>query len=254
MVAGEVIEHLDDCGPFLDGLHVLVAPSGMLAVTTPNGAGLDERARLARNLEVNHPDHVVSFTSHTLDTMLRRHGWEPIEHAVFVYEVKTEADGTARPNAHERRTRRPGGRALLARSVGPTSRADWSSSPAPSQNDGGGPVLRRLGLVAVGAAAWRIWYILGPVQDRVRWPTLSDEWFYHRQAELLADGHGFANPFLLFTQHRYEPTAFHPPLYTVFLSLPAKLGFTTHIENRSPPRCSARSPSCSSASSAADRR
>jgi hypothetical protein len=28
--------------------------------------------------------------------MLRRHGWEPIEHAVFVYEVKTRADGTAR--------------------------------------------------------------------------------------------------------------------------------------------------------------
>ena len=90
----------------------------------------------------------------------------------------------------------------------------------------------RLGLVAVGAAAWRIWYILGPVRDRVRWPALSDEWFYHRQAELFADGHGFANPFLLFVQHRYEPTAFHPPLYTVFLSLPAKLGFTTHIENR----------------------
>ena len=45
---------------------------------------------------MNHPDHVVSFTSHTLDTMLRRHGWEPVEHAVFVYEVKTRADGTVR--------------------------------------------------------------------------------------------------------------------------------------------------------------
>ena len=39
VVAGEVIEHLDDCGPFLDGLHALVGPGGLLAVTTPNGAG-----------------------------------------------------------------------------------------------------------------------------------------------------------------------------------------------------------------------
>ena len=96
VVAGEVIEHLDDCGPFLDGLHALVAPSGMLAVTTPNGASLTNALAALVNLEVNHPDHVVSFTSHTLDTMLRRHGWEPVEHAVFVYEVKTRADGTVR--------------------------------------------------------------------------------------------------------------------------------------------------------------
>lgn len=90
----------------------------------------------------------------------------------------------------------------------------------------------RLGLVAVGAAAWRIWYILGPVRDRIHWPALSDEWFYHRQAQLFADGHGFTNPFLLYVQHRSAPTAFHPPLYTVFLAIPSKLGFTTQIENR----------------------
>ena len=30
VVAGEVIEHLDDRGPFLDGLHALVAPGGLL--------------------------------------------------------------------------------------------------------------------------------------------------------------------------------------------------------------------------------
>jgi Dolichyl-phosphate-mannose-protein mannosyltransferase len=90
----------------------------------------------------------------------------------------------------------------------------------------------QLGIVAVAAGAWRIWYILGPVRDRVRWPALSDEWFYHRQAELVADGHGFIEPFRLYIQHRSAPTAFHPPLYSAFLALPAKLGFTTQIENR----------------------
>ena len=45
VVAGEVIEHLDDPGSFLDGLHALVAPGGLLVVTTPNAAGLVNAAR-----------------------------------------------------------------------------------------------------------------------------------------------------------------------------------------------------------------
>ena len=96
VVAGEVIEHLDDCGPFLDGLHALVQPGGLLALSTPNGASLTNAVAALANLEVNHPDHVTSFTSHTLDTLLGRHGWIPVQHAVFTYQVKSQADGTLR--------------------------------------------------------------------------------------------------------------------------------------------------------------
>lgn len=96
VVAGEVIEHLDDCGPFLDGLHALVGRGGMLALSTPNGASLTNAVAALANLEVNHPDHVTSFTSHTLDTMLDRHGWRPVQHAVFTYRVKSKADDTLR--------------------------------------------------------------------------------------------------------------------------------------------------------------
>ena len=70
VVAGEVIEHLDDPGSFLDGLHALVAPGGLLVVTTPNASGLVNAAALLGNLEVNHPDHVALFTCTTLDAML----------------------------------------------------------------------------------------------------------------------------------------------------------------------------------------
>ena len=45
----------------------------MLAVTTPNGVSLTNALAALANLEVNHPDHVTSFTAHTLDAMLRRH-------------------------------------------------------------------------------------------------------------------------------------------------------------------------------------
>ncbi len=90
----------------------------------------------------------------------------------------------------------------------------------------------RLAIVGAAGLAWRFWYILGPVRDRIQWPVLSDEWFYNRQAQLFADGHWFTNPFLLYSQHRSAPTALHPPLYTVFLAIPSKLGFTTQIQNR----------------------
>jgi 2-polyprenyl-3-methyl-5-hydroxy-6-metoxy-1,4-benzoquinol methylase len=94
VVAGEVIEHLDDPGRFLDGLHSLVAPGGVLVVTTPNAAGLVNAVALLGNVEVNHPDHVALYSCRTLDTMLRRHGWEPIEHAVYLQQVKSAGTDT----------------------------------------------------------------------------------------------------------------------------------------------------------------
>ncbi|HEY7105554.1 MAG TPA: class I SAM-dependent methyltransferase [Acidimicrobiia bacterium] len=96
VVAGEVIEHLDDAGAFLDGLHALLAPGGTLAVTTPNATGLVNAFASLVNYEVNHPDHVVMYTCQTLDAMLERHDWEPTHHHVFVQSVKTKPDGTTR--------------------------------------------------------------------------------------------------------------------------------------------------------------
>ncbi|MEX1007242.1 MAG: methyltransferase domain-containing protein [Acidimicrobiia bacterium] len=99
VVAGEVIEHLDDIGSFLDALHMLVAADGIIAITTPNAAGLVNTFASLANYEVNHPDHVTMFTCHTLDAMLRRHRWDPVEHRVFVQQVKTRAGGSARSAA-----------------------------------------------------------------------------------------------------------------------------------------------------------
>ena len=59
VIAGEVIEHLDDPGGFLDGLHALLATDGVLIVTTPNASGLVNTFALLANYEVNHPDHVT---------------------------------------------------------------------------------------------------------------------------------------------------------------------------------------------------
>jgi polysaccharide deacetylase family protein (PEP-CTERM system associated) len=95
VIAGEVIEHLDDPGAFLDGVHELVAPGGRLVVTTPNAYGLlNVLASVARR-EVNHPDHVVMFTWRTLTNLAARHGWQVVDTHVYVPSVKGAAGAMA---------------------------------------------------------------------------------------------------------------------------------------------------------------
>lgn len=85
VVAGEVIEHIDRPGPFLDGLRHLCRPDGRLIVTTPNAYGLiNVAASVLGGIEINHPDHVVMFTWRTLTELARRHGWRVVETATYV--------------------------------------------------------------------------------------------------------------------------------------------------------------------------
>lgn len=93
VLAGEVIEHLDDPGSFLAGLHNLVAPGGEMIITTPNITGLYNTFAALANKEINHPDHVVMFTWRTLTAMAARHGWEPVETVTYVPPVKFEGEG-----------------------------------------------------------------------------------------------------------------------------------------------------------------
>jgi 4-amino-4-deoxy-L-arabinose transferase-like glycosyltransferase len=97
--------------------------------------------------------------------------------------------------------------------------------------------LTRLILITAGAAAWRVYYIVGPVLSRIPRLGIDDEFFYSAQARLVADGKGFLNPFGYFAPigsgaHRIFATAVHPPLYTVYLAIPAKLGLSTPAEQR----------------------
>ena len=97
--------------------------------------------------------------------------------------------------------------------------------------------LTRLGLVTVAAGIWRIWYVVAVADPRTPRLALSDETFYHQQARLVADGVGFVNPFGYYAPvgtpaHRVFETAVHPPAYTVFLAIPAKLGIDSVLSQR----------------------
>lgn len=89
LIAGEIIEHLDDSGSFLDGLHTLTDTGGCLVVTTPNASGLlNASAAALAGYEVNHPDHLTLYSCFTLTNLLARHGWEVTEVATYIPVLK----------------------------------------------------------------------------------------------------------------------------------------------------------------------
>jgi 4-amino-4-deoxy-L-arabinose transferase-like glycosyltransferase len=60
----------------------------------------------------------------------------------------------------------------------------------------------------------------------------GDDFFYHWQANALADGLGFLNPYTWKGLDRLEPSAAHPPLYSLYLSVWSWLGFDTPLAHR----------------------
>jgi 4-amino-4-deoxy-L-arabinose transferase-like glycosyltransferase len=62
---------------------------------------------------------------------------------------------------------------------------------------------------------------------------IGDWHFYHWQANLIADGHGFIEPYKwTFENHHSSPSAGHPPLYPLALSVVSVLGGQSELSHR----------------------
>ncbi|MDX6492160.1 MAG: hypothetical protein QOH02_95 [Gaiellaceae bacterium] len=83
VVAGEVIEHVDAAGPFLQALRTLVGGDGRLALTTPNAYRLLNFIAPLTGAEFVHPDHTAWHSPQTLRTLLERNGWDVEEIAYY---------------------------------------------------------------------------------------------------------------------------------------------------------------------------
>src|SRR5690606_1963384 len=82
--------------------------------------------------------------------------------------------------------------------------------------------------ICVVALGLRIGYVVGWKQvDEIG----GDAYYYHRSAQLLAEGEGFVHPFA-FDEGIRMPGADHPPAYTVVLALPSLLGFDTILSHQ----------------------
>jgi SAM-dependent methyltransferase len=75
VVAGELIEHLDQPGRFLEAIKVLIKPRGTLLITTPNALSMTNFLGGIMHREFVNPDHVSWSSWHTLRTLLGRHDW-----------------------------------------------------------------------------------------------------------------------------------------------------------------------------------
>lgn len=89
VVAGEILEHLDLPGAFLEALKVLIEPQGLLVLTTPNGISLTNFLGGLLGRELVNPDHVCWQSWHTAASLLGRHGW--LVQQVAYYELEAMA-------------------------------------------------------------------------------------------------------------------------------------------------------------------
>lgn len=95
VLAGELLEHLDRPGAFLEAAKQLVAEDGALVLTTPNGHALTNVLAGLLGRELVNPDHVAWFSWRTLETLLARHGWQV--QALAYYRFPPVRSGAALP-------------------------------------------------------------------------------------------------------------------------------------------------------------
>jgi 4-amino-4-deoxy-L-arabinose transferase-like glycosyltransferase len=88
----------------------------------------------------------------------------------------------------------------------------------------------RLGVVAAVGLALRAIYLYAMARNV---HGAGDWYFYHWQAQAIADGHGFIDPWILLGTHHYRASAIHPPLYPLLLSGIYGLGGHSALDQRS---------------------
>jgi peptidoglycan/LPS O-acetylase OafA/YrhL len=63
-------------------------------------------------------------------------------------------------------------------------------------------------------------------------PGNGDPFFYHAQANMLADGVGFGEPIRWIAEGRFVPSAIHPPLFTLWLTPASLLGARSYLSHK----------------------
>ena len=83
IIAGELIEHLNNPGLFLESARKVLKPRGMLIITTANAFCLRRMMRVPFGTESVHPDHTYYFSHTTLRTLVQRFGYVIIDAASY---------------------------------------------------------------------------------------------------------------------------------------------------------------------------
>ena len=79
IVAGELIEHINNFGLFLSSAKSRMKPDGKLIISTPSAFALRRFVRIPFGKESVHPDHVCYFSHPTLENLVKRFGYKLVE-------------------------------------------------------------------------------------------------------------------------------------------------------------------------------
>ena len=83
--------------------------------------------------------------------------------------------------------------------------------------------------VSVGSFALRLWSIGTATRNN---PGNGDPFYYHAQANMIADGLGFGEPIQWLTQGRFVASAIHPPLFTLWLTPASLIGARGYLSHK----------------------
>lgn len=75
VLAGEIIEHLNNPGNFLETARRVLKPNGKLLITTTNAFCLRRFLRIPFGYESIHPDHTYYYSHATLEALAGRFGY-----------------------------------------------------------------------------------------------------------------------------------------------------------------------------------
>jgi hypothetical protein len=98
IVAGEFIEHLESPIAFLRAMRTRF-PDRKLLLSTPNGASFANGLLASIGREAQHPDHLLTSTYKTLNTLCLRAGvreWRIVPYRFYATEMLLESSGARR--------------------------------------------------------------------------------------------------------------------------------------------------------------
>jgi len=75
VLAGEIMEHLNNPGLFLDAIRTVMGPGSKLIVTVPNGLRAINHGYTQKGMEWVHPDHNYWYSPTTIQNLLNKNGF-----------------------------------------------------------------------------------------------------------------------------------------------------------------------------------
>lgn len=87
------------------------------------------------------------------------------------------------------------------------------------------------GIIAIASASM-LWRLVSFLKITNLIPDGGDPFYYHSQAALLSAGKGFVEPFGFRLTGNLTPTAFHPPLFSLWLSISSFLGTHSYLAHK----------------------